>query len=264
MMKISEKIAKKIPMLGVELYSGSPQMVEVIGGAGFDFAMLDMEHTSYGLQHMSYLIRASIGVGMSPVIRVPKLDDYYIMSAFDSGAHGVIVPRIMTAEDASNAVEASWFPPYGRRGMCPDVFATSYRMDKWLDYAKNIKNEVSVIPLIEDRVAVDNIDEIMQVEGVNCVLFGPGDFGVSIGGIKRGFDESVIKETKEAVVKVCESGKKHGVYVISIPYQDFSMVDLTLNELADDGVNGVLYSMDTSHMRMRAEYINYNFRNILK
>lgn len=263
-MKISEKIKNNMPILGIELYSGSPQMVEVIGSSGFDFAMLDMEHTPYGLQHISHLIRASIGVGMSPVVRVPKLDDYYIMSALDSGAHGVIVPRVMSSNDANNAVQASWFPPHGRRGMCPDVFATNYRMDKWLNYAKNVKDEVTVIPLIEDKVAVDNIDEIMSVEGINCVLFGPGDFGVSIGGIEREFDEDVIKETKEAVRKVCEAGKRNGVYVISIPYQDFSKVESTFDELADDGVRGALYSMDTSHMRMRAEYINKNFRKILK
>lgn len=262
-MKFAKKIANKSPVLGIELYSGSPQMVEVIGGSGFDFAMLDMEHTPYGMQHMSSLIRAAIGVGMSPIIRVPKLDDYYIMSALDNGAHGVIVPRIMNASDAENAVKASWFPPAGRRGMCPDVFAAQYRMDKWLDYAKNIRNEISVIPLIEDRVAVDNIEEIMQVDGIDCVLFGPGDFGVSIGGIEREFDQDVLRETKEAVVKICKAARKHNVYVIAIPYQDFSFVENTLSELLDDGVNGVLYSMDTSHMRMRAEYINDKFRDIL-
>lgn len=261
-MKLIDKIRAKKRMIGLELYSGSPHNVEILGETGFDFTMLDTEHTEYDTGHMAHLIRAADSFGLSPVVRVERLNEVLIMKTLDRGAQGVIVPRINTPEQARRAAASAAFPPFGVRGMCPDVRATRYRNEVWEDYAKNPFNHVAIIPLIEDNIAVENIDAIMEVEGIDSVLFGPGDFGVSIGAAQEGFTDAIVSKTRDALRRVCDAGAKHGVYVFAIPLElrDPSSV---MAELFNDGVSGVLFGTDTMHFQIAADRIRHAFGSAL-
>jgi 2-keto-3-deoxy-L-rhamnonate aldolase RhmA len=261
--KLAEKIARKQRMLGLELYSGSPHIVEIAGQTGFDFTMLDTEHTEFDTEHMATLIRAADSFGLSPVVRIQELDQYLIMKALDRGADGVIVPRVNTAEQAQRAVAAAEFPPKGVRGMCPDVRATRYRTEDWLEYARNIEDHVAVIPLIEDDKAVQNIEEIVQVEGIKAVLFGPGDYAVSIGAVQAGFSEKIMRSTREALRKVCDAASRHGVYVFAIPLE-LQDPDTTMNALFEDGVSGVLFGTDTMHLQIATDRIKNAFDGVVR
>lgn len=115
-MKLVDKIRTNKKMIGLELYSGSPHNVEILGDAGFDFTMLDTEHTEYDTGHIANLIRAANSFGLSPVVRVETLNEVLIMKTLDRGTQGVIVPRISTAEQAGRAAAAAAFPPFGVRG----------------------------------------------------------------------------------------------------------------------------------------------------
>ncbi len=261
-MKLVEKIAQKKRMIGLELYSGSPHNVELIGEAGFDFTMLDTEHTEYDTGHIAHLIRASDSFGLSPVVRVKKLDEVLIMKTLDRGAQGVIVPRLNTVEQAKRATSAACFPPHGLRGMCPDVRATQYRSEFWLEYARDPFAHVAVIPLIEDHEAVTNIDAIMKVDGIRSVLFGPGDYGVSIGAIQEGFTPEIMQKTRDALRRVCDAAAKNNVYVFAIPLE-LSVPDTTMREMFDDGVSGILFGTDTMHLQMAADRIKASFNGAL-
>ncbi|QIE48025.1 hypothetical protein G5B38_20645 (plasmid) [Pseudohalocynthiibacter aestuariivivens] len=256
--KLAEKIARKQKMVGLELYSGSPNVVEIAGEIGFDFTMLDTEHSEFDMEHMATLIRAADSFDISPVVRVQELDEYLIMKALDRGADGVIVPRINSAEQAQRAVSASEFPPIGVRGMCPDVRATRYRTEDWLEYARNIQDHVSVIPLIEDNKAVENIEDIVQVDGINAVLFGPGDFAVSIGAVQKGFSDEIMNATRDALRKVCAAAAKYDVYVFAIPLE-LQDPSATMSQLLEDGVSGVLFGTDTMHLQIAADRIKASF-----
>lgn len=257
-MKLVDKIRTNKKMIGLELYSGSPHNVEILGDAGFDFTMLDTEHTEYDTGHIANLIRAADSFGLSPVVRVETLNEVLIMKTLDRGAQGVIVPRISTAEQAGRAAAAAAFPPFGVRGMCPDVRATRYRNEVWEDYARHPFDHVAVIPLIEDVVAVDNIDSIMAVEGIESVLFGPGDFAVSIGAAQEGFTSAIMDKTRAALQRVCAAAAKHGVYVFAIPLE-LRDPTATMTEMFGDGVSGVLFGTDTMHFQMAADRIHRAF-----
>lgn len=149
------------------------------------------------------------------------------------------MPRVCTPEQASRAARAAAFPPHGVRGMCPDVRATRYRNDLWEAYARDTFAHVAVIPLIEDHVAVENIDAIMSVDGINAVLFGPGDYGVSIGAAQEGFTEAMTRRIRDGLRRVCDAAAKHDVYVFAIPLE-LRDPPATMQELFDDGVSGVL------------------------
>ncbi|MCO5089847.1 aldolase/citrate lyase family protein [Bosea sp. (in: a-proteobacteria)] len=261
-MKLVEKIRAKKKMIGLELYSGSPHNVEILGEVGFDFTMLDTEHTEYDTGHIAHLIRAADSFGVAPVVRVEQLNEVLIMKTLDRGAQGVIVPRITTAEQARRAASAAAFPPVGMRGMCPDVRATRYRNEVWEEYARNPFDHVAVIPLIEDIRAVENIDAIMAVDGIDSILFGPGDFAVSIGAAQEGFTDEIMGRTREALQRVCKAAAKHDVYVFAIPLE---LRDPTriMNELFDDGVSGVLFGTDTMHFQLAADRIRGAFGGVV-
>lgn len=260
-MKLVDKIRTGKRMIGLELYSGSPHNVEILGEAGFDFTMLDTEHTEYDTGHMAHLIRAADSFGLSPVVRVEQLNEVLIMKTLDRGAQGVIVPRVNTPEQARRAAASAAFPPVGVRGMCPDVRATRYRNAVWEDYARNPFDHVAVIPLIEDSLAVENIDAIMAVDGIDSVLFGPGDFGVSIGAAQEGFTDAINGKTRDALRRVCDAAARHGVYVFAIPLE-LRDPGAVMSRLFDDGVSGVLFGTDTMHFQIAADRIRHAFGSV--
>ncbi|WP_158279398.1 HpcH/HpaI aldolase family protein [Falsochrobactrum shanghaiense] len=261
-MKLTDKIKQNKKMIGLELYSGSPHNVEIIGECGFDFTMLDTEHTEYDTGHIAHLIRAADSFGLSPVVRVKELNEVLIMKTLDRGAQGVIVPRVNSVEQARRAASAAAFPPVGVRGMCPDVRAARYRDDIWLEYARNPYDHVAIIPLIEDYIAVDNVDAIMKVDGINAVLFGPGDYAVSIGAVEEGFSPEIMSKTRDALRRVCDAGARNNVYVFAIPLE-LRDPSKTINEMFDDGVSGVLFGTDTMHFQMAANRIKHSFNGVL-
>lgn len=257
-MKLVDKIKSKKKMIGLELYSGSPHNVELLGECGFDFSMLDTEHTEYDTKHMAHLIRAADSFGLSPVVRIHELNEVLIMKTLDRGAQGVIVPRVCTGEQATRAARAAAFPPYGVRGMCPDVRATRYRNDVWEEYARDPFDHVAVIPLIEDALAIENIDDILSVEGINAVLFGPGDYGVSIGAAQEGFTDEINGKVRDGLRRLCDAAARHDVYVFAIPLE-LRDPQATMNQLFDDGVSGVLFGTDTMHFQLAANRIKGAF-----
>jgi len=168
---------------------------------------------------------------------------------------------VNTVDQARRVAAAAQFPPKGVRGMCPDVRATRYRTEVWLEYAKDTTKHVVMIPLIEDHVAVENIDGIMEVEGINAVLFGPGDFGVSIGAAQKGFTSDIMQKTRDALRRVCDAAIKNNIYVFAIPLE-LRDPATTIKELFDDGVSGVLFGTDTMHFQIAADRIRAAFEGV--
>jgi 2-keto-3-deoxy-L-rhamnonate aldolase RhmA len=207
---------------------------------------------------MATLIRAADSFGLSPVVRVQELNEVLIMKTLDRGAQGVIVPRVNSVEQARRAAASAAFPPVGVRGMCPDVRATRYRTEDWLEYARDTFNHVAVIPLIEDHIAVKNVDEIMKVDGIRAVLFGPGDFAVSIGAAQEGFTSAIMRKTHDALRRVCDAGARNDVYVFAIPLE-LGNPDETMKEMFEDGVSGILFGTDTMHFQIAADRIKRAF-----
>jgi 4-hydroxy-2-oxoheptanedioate aldolase len=158
-----------------------PQIVEIIGLAGFDAAFIDMEHTSFDLRDIQLMVMAAERAGITPVVRTPGFDPAFILRLLDMGVQGVQVPHVSSADTAREAVKAVRYPPQGERGMAAASRAADYGKTRLLDHMAASNKEITLACMIEDMEAVENIDAIAAVEGVDLLAVGPSDLSRSLG-----------------------------------------------------------------------------------
>ena len=174
----------------MQMYTHDPDLVEIVGYTGFDFVMLDMEHNRTNPETMVGLIRAAEVSGLTPLVRVGANDAFLIRSAVESGAQGIVVPHVKTAEEARAAMAASHYPPEGRCGICPAIRASGYAHGNWEEYMAASNRQIMFIPLLEDVEAIDNAEEIIGV-------LKPGRDAVGVGGAD--IANALLKEPGEKV-----------------------------------------------------------------
>ena len=168
--------------LGPFMICTDPAMVEAAGHAGYDFVLLDMEHGTTTFQELPNLIRAANVTGVCPVVRVPRGSDIWIDQALDVGAGAVMIPQIDTAEQARAAVSAAKFSPVGTRGTCRFVRSAGFGAVPGSEYFSRAQDTV-VILQAEGQKAIDNLDEILDVPGIDVVFVGPYDLSSSLGHV---------------------------------------------------------------------------------
>ena len=256
----ARRLADRERLLGMQCFSASAHMLESLAAAGFDYAMIDTEHTEISIVEAIGLVRAAQSFGMAALVRVHEPYPPNISKALDAGADGVMVPRVITPDDMQAALDAAFFPPRGKRGMCPDTRAARYGMDGWLAHARGAHRDLAVVPLIEDVAALAHIDEICAADGVHGVCFGPGDFGVSIGAAEEGFSPRIQAETQRALARVAEACRRHGIGLMTTPLFDLLEPAAAMRQMAADDVTAVLYSIDTYLFRALADGIAGAFR----
>ena len=190
-------------VLGAQLRFGSPAIAEMFGLAGFDYLVLDGEHapqTPVGIQSQLQ------GIGCTdatPIVRLYKNDPDLIRLYLDMGAMGIIVPLISTAAEANMGAQACRYPPKGTRG-CGPARADAYGFDS--NYIAEANDHVLFLPLIETAEAIDNINEILAVEGVDSFIVGPVDLSISLG-IPFDFEHPRFLD---AVKKVADAAHRAG------------------------------------------------------
>lgn len=150
---------------------------EAVAGLGFDWVCIDMQHGGMDLETAVHMIRAVDLAGVTPVVRVPWNEPGIIGRVLDAGALGLIIPMIEDAADARGAVDAARYPPAGRRSFGP----TRVGLRDGPGYFADADQRVAVIPMIETRGALDQVDAILAVEGVDAVFIGPYDLSVALG-----------------------------------------------------------------------------------
>ncbi len=158
-----------------------PQIVEIIGLAGFDAAFIDMEHTTLDLHDMQACVMAAERVGITPIVRTPGFDPAFILRLLDMGVQGIQVPHVSTAETAREAVKAVRYPPDGERGMAAASRAADYGKIPLLEHMASSNREILFACMIEDMAAVEHIDEIAAVAGIDLLAVGPSDLSRSLG-----------------------------------------------------------------------------------
>lgn len=193
--------------VGMFINTACPEMVEISAQTGFDFVWIDNEHGSWGLETNADLIRAAESFDCVPLVRVTKIDETEIKRVLDCGAAGVIIPGVSSVEEAKEALKWSKFAPEGRRGACPYVRANRFT-GKSDVYFEQANRDVAVVLLIEGKEGVAAYDDILAVDGVEYVFFGPYDLSVSLG-IPGQLDDPRVKE---AIREMIQKAKAKGVY----------------------------------------------------
>lgn len=172
---------KQRPVFGMTIYSNCPQFIECLGYAGFDFAFIDAEHCPWETTDLREAILAARVSGVSPLVRITEPDMIQIRKALEMGAEGVIIPHVRTLEDMEICVKGAKFPPLGRRGFDLNIRAGQYGMNMdGVQYYQEANATELVIPMAEDFEFTDNLDALMDVEGIDAINFGPSDYSMSI------------------------------------------------------------------------------------
>lgn len=158
----------------------SPLLVEMIGYAGYDFVILDMEHVCVNPETLENMVRAAECAGITPLVRVPNAMPEAILRALDCGAQGIVVPHVRSRADAEQAVAASRYYPLGKRGISGGR-TTGFGAVDLPTYFERANSEIMVVAMIEDKEGVDKLDAILSVAGIDMVLEGAIDLSQSYG-----------------------------------------------------------------------------------
>ena len=201
-----DRLAQGKPVYGPFMKTGDAAFVECVGHAGFDFAILDMEHGPVEFFHLQHLIRGAEVAGLIPVVRTCDSSETAIGKALDLGAKGVQIPQIQSADEARAAVRAAKYYPVGERGVCRFVRAANYSSTPRNEYFV-AANDALVILQVEGTQALSKLDEILAVEGFDILFIGPYDLSQSLGVPGQVSHPTVV----DAIGKITEQARAAGV-----------------------------------------------------
>ena len=196
------------PQVGTWIMSASPIVAEAIGCAGFDWGVVDMEHTPLDLMTVVHVLQAVAGTPLLPVVRVPWNDTVAIKRVLDAGAQTLLVPFVQNADEAHAAVAACRYPPEGVRGMA--AMGRASRFGTVPNFFATANRSIGVIVQLETVAAIDRIDEIAGVEGVDALFVGPGDLSGTMGHVGQLTHPEVIAVTRQAIARAKALGKPIG------------------------------------------------------
>lgn len=187
----------------------SPISTEVIAGSGFDWILLDMEHSPNDLGDIYVQLQAMMESPTQAVVRVPSDDPVTIKRILDAGALSLMIPNIEDAEQAARAVAATRYAPRGVRGFSQAPRAA--RFGRIPNYHKLCEAEICVILQIESQKALDNLEAIAGVEGVDSIFIGPGDLSTSLGYIGQQGHGDVVEVIEKTIRRGVDCGSKVGI-----------------------------------------------------
>ena len=196
------------PQIGLWSSLSSNYTVEVIAGAGFDWLLLDQEHSPNDLESVLSQLQAAAAYKSHPVVRVPWNDMVTIKRMLDAGAQSLLIPYVCTAEEAKAAVAYTRYPPTGVRGVAGTTRATHFGRVK--DYGKRAHEEICVLVQVETEEAMQNIEAICAVDGVDGVFIGPADLHASMGYIGETSNPKVLPLIEDAMRRIRKAGKAAG------------------------------------------------------
>jgi len=191
------------PAIGASMVLPSPPAAEILAQAGFDWLWIDMEHAALNLETAHRMIQATQGTETVPIVRVAWNLHWLAKHVLDMGAMGVIMPQVSSKQEAVDAVQALRYPPEGVRGLFPGFAALRWGLPV-SEYLKIANKEIMAILLIEHIEAVNRIEEILTVPGIDLIFVGPGDLSASMGLL----GQATHTHVEEAIQKVLAATKK--------------------------------------------------------
>lgn len=215
--RLRETYAQGVPCIGTFLQMGSPEAAECAGLAGFDFFIVDTEHSPYDLPQITACCRAAEARGITPLARISQITRGTVLKALDAGAKGLIVPGIQTVEEVRQLIEYGKYTPIGNRGFCPTRccgWGYGGSMAQGIGaYLAQCNRDTMLIPQCETVGCLKHLEEIVALEGVDGIFIGPFDLSVALGKPGQFADEEV-KQAFARVLAVCRKAGKP-VYIFA-------------------------------------------------
>ena len=213
----------------------TPAIAQILKQVGFDFFMLDMEHGAFNLETAAEIIRAARLVGIPPLVRVAGPQYELIGRILDQGAVGVMLPRVESRAEVEFLVQSIKYPPLGKRGMSSDAPHSGYDFKPLAEFVEINNDDTIAIAQIERKAAIENIDDILSVPGVDVALVGPEDLSVSLGLQEGDLQARVTR----AIETMMAAARRHGV-VSAIHMGNVERLQDWLRK----GMSMVMYSSD--------------------
>jgi 2-dehydro-3-deoxyglucarate aldolase/4-hydroxy-2-oxoheptanedioate aldolase len=253
-MSLKEKFANGTNVVSAWLSIGHPAVAEVTAAHGFDFVLIDTEHTAMSLETVENMSR---GVGATEgdtetVVRVPSNDAVRIKRVLDIGVSGVMVPMVETAAEARDVVEATRYPPTGIRGVASGR-ASEYG-DDFQEYVETANNSIVTVVQIENSRGINNAADIAATDGIDAVFVGPADLSANFGV----FAEWQNERLNEAIERVIDAGDTTGVPVGTIVIDP---ADIEMR--VEQGFDYLIVGKDTSHLASANEAVRERYERAL-
>ena len=221
-----------------------PEVVRLLAAAGFDFVMVDTEHGPFTLETVADMVRAAKSTDLMMLARVPTADYFHVAKTLDQGVHGVMIPHTEDVQQVRMAVDATKYPPMGQRSYGIRSIITDYAPSTVKEQIQRLNENTVVIVQIESQKAIDHIEDLVSIEGVDVALIGPNDLSISLGCPGDLNHPKMVS----AISKVVEAAEKHGV-AAGNHIRDMKI----LKEWRDRGMRVLMYSTDSGFMLSAAK-----------
>jgi 4-hydroxy-2-oxoheptanedioate aldolase len=186
----------------------TPGIAVLFAQAGFDFFLIDMEHSPFTMETVSDMVLAGRASGISPIVRPPSRTlSENLSRPLDAGAEGLLIPQIQTREDVKNVVKWCRYSPLGERGMALTRQHTFFEGGNPAETMRQLNEEVLILLQIEHREAIERLPDLLSISGIDGAFVGPGDLSASMGMAGQTEDPHFL----EAVHRVIDVAKEHGV-----------------------------------------------------
>lgn len=216
-------------------------VTELLAGCGFDWLLLDTEHTSVGLGDLTAMMQATAPYPVTPIVRVGWNDAVEIKRVLDLGCQTILVPYVQSADEARAAVAAARYAPAGTRGVAGSTRASRFGAIR--DYIATANDEICVLVQVESAEAVEQIEEIAAVDGVDGIFVGPADLSASMGLPGQLGDPAVRTAVLDAIRRIRAAGKPPGIISLDHGF---------LSDVAEAGGQFMAVDLDAALLRRAA------------
>ena len=252
-----EKIFKNELCLGVGLrQSRTVDIGKIMATSGYDWLFIDMEHNSMDLDVASQISVAAQDAGITPIVRVPDFAHHHATRVLDCGAMGVVFPHVENADIAKKLVSYCLYPPKGHRSMTGVLPQLDFKHHPIADVASTINENMLIVIMLESPEAINNVDSIAAVDGVDVILIGTNDLCMEMG-IPGDFSNEKVKDAYSKVIEACKKFEKTpgmgGVYNEEL-----------MSEYINMGMKFILSGSDLSFIMQSALQRSNKLRSFVK
>lgn len=228
--------------IGTFFELGGRAAMECLTRTGLDYVIIDTEHNCFSPEQVAWYIQAAENGGLLPYVRIGDIRRPYVLQMLDIGARGLIVPDIRTVAEVESLVDSAKFPPLGNRGYCPNR-TSGWGADAWAQdagaYMAECNRRCKLIPQCETREALECIEDITALPGVDGIFVGPCDLSIALG-IPLEFDSPILAGAVRRILEACHANGKEAIMFTMEPSGAAQWLEMGFDSIACGLDTGVL------------------------
>lgn len=256
MSSLKNKLKKGQPIIGTMLVlMDNPDIVKLLKVCEFDYFIVDCEHSTYDFKDVAGLLGMAKAIGLPGIVRIPEAKREVVLKYIEAGAAGFLLPNTETEEQAKALVEYSKYAPMGNRGISLFRPHAGYnKIANTLEYMEKANNETILMVQIESGKGVDNVENILAIEGIDVAFIGPNDLSQSLG-IMGQYDNPLFINSVEKVIRVAKGKGKHaGIHLMDVePLQKWIGKGMTFNLVFNELIMMTNYAKENLK-KLKKEY----------